>query len=387
MIALAASALCKTRAPDALFLMNSPYALDDKLADGATWSDARPSEAARVQTFRNIANRIKAERRLLDERLLVQQRVGRGRNGKRWRPFSEITPAVSERDNHGRIYVYFSPHDRVMGLTTLESIGWQGLPDDLLAELGDTVKQRMLARLTPCGDAPGIKRFGTLPDMKYGSHWDPNNTKPFWDGNRGPFFNAMKLWTVPHPDQMVTVNAEAVANPLTPEETAKFDKAVTDDDVRAMGEIDPDTGRYFKPEFPYFESIYEPSYQNRGQDIYSGDRPIRTLESAEEARDRFRRHKPEPPDHSTLPEHMEFMRRIVAYDLPIGFCEAFENREFWIGLMHDADWTHFTDNYFNSGVLLKPEMPAAIDRDTVKDATARAATENQTRQPRWDLGN
>ena len=79
-----------------------------------------------------------------------------------WRPDLKMHWGLPERDNHGRLYVYFSPHDRVMGATPLQSIGWQGLDDKLLDELGDTVKQRMLARGTPCGDEPGVQKFGDV---------------------------------------------------------------------------------------------------------------------------------------------------------------------------------------------------------------------------------
>jgi len=373
MIAMAATALCETRAPDALFVMNSPFALDDNvMSDYATSGDDRPTAEARVRTFRNIANRIKADKRELDERLKSMLQVGKDRDGKRWRPDTRINDDLTERDNHGRLYVYFSPHDRVMGLKTIQSIGWQGLPDALVAELEGTVYQRMLARLTPCGDEPCKARFGTLPDMKRGANSGPANPKEFWDGNRGPLFNIAKLWAVPPANQTVHINAERVPKPLTAEEMKSFDVSVTDPSVREMS-ADPD--------YRYFESIHEPKkYVDRGEDIYNGNRRIRTMETVEEAWDRLKDHRAEPTDHSTLPKHSEFMRRVVAYDLPIGFCESFDDREFWIGLRMDADWTQCTDAYFERGVLLRPEMPSSyIDKETVADAILRAMAEREKR--------
>lgn len=149
MIAMAATALCETRAPDALFIMNSPFALDDKITDSLTCGNERPTERARVNTFRNIANRIKQEKRALSPAQIKCLQVGATEDMNFWRPDLENHFGMPERDNHGRLYVYFSPHDRVMGCTALQSIGWQGLDANLLAELGDTVKQRMLARGTP----------------------------------------------------------------------------------------------------------------------------------------------------------------------------------------------------------------------------------------------
>ncbi|WER49312.1 DUF3274 domain-containing protein [Cupriavidus sp. WKF15] len=382
MIAMAATALCETRAPDALFVMNSPFALDDKPTDFAACGNNRPTAEARVRTFCNIANRIKGERRMLDDRLKGLLAVGKGPDGERWHPDIQITLEIKERDNHGRLYVYFSPHDRVMGLTSLQSIGWQGVNDTLIDLLGDTVKQRMLARLTPCGDVPGQKPYGTLPDMKGGRLYDPDHPKEFWDGNRGPFFNAVKLWAVPHANQKVTINAEQVPKPLTAEETRRFDVSVTDPLVNEMGATDPDTGQYLERDYPYFESIQEPEqYLDRGADIYNDGRRVRTKETVEEARNRLKHHKAEPTDHSTLPMNRKFMQRVAAYDLPIGFCESFDDRAFWRGLMMDADWTQCTDAYFENGVLLKPDMPTAyVDKEIVSDAIERAQAEREKRE-------
>lgn len=376
MIAMAATALCETRAPDALFVMNSPFTLDDKDTDAATSGDARPTEGARLRTFRNIANRIKADKRALDERLKSLLQVGKTPANEPWRPDITRDDGIPERDNHGRLYVYFSPHDRVMGMTALQSIGWQGLPDALLRELDGTVYQRMLARLTPCGDDPGSKPFGRLPDMKGGPLCNPDDPKEFWDGNRGPFFNAIKLWAVPRTGQSVHINAERVPEPLTGEEMYEFDENVNNPKLHEMGAKDED-GNFRDPTYPYFESIYEPEQYSDRRNIYTGQRE---METQQEARARLSRHKAEPTDHSTLPMNESFMSRVAAYDLPIGFCESFEDRDFWIGLRMEADWTQCTDAYFERDVLLKPAMPPLIDKETIEDAILNAVVEREKRR-------
>ena len=83
----------------------------------------------------------------------------------------------------------------------------------------------------------------------------------------------------------------------------------------------------------------------------------------------------EPPNHSTLPKHQPFMRRVVAYDLPIGFCDAYEKRDFWISLMKQADWTRGRDPYFETGVLETVVHPVAIDWTSIaseNDASIQA---------------
>ncbi|CAM3051897.1 T6SS effector phospholipase Tle3 domain-containing protein [Burkholderia ubonensis] len=54
----------------------------------------------------------------------------------KWSPSvstEQPVPGQEDHRNHGRLFVYCSPHDRVMGFTPLKSIGWKGvdywLPD------------------------------------------------------------------------------------------------------------------------------------------------------------------------------------------------------------------------------------------------------------------
>jgi hypothetical protein len=98
--------------------------------------------------------------------------------------------------------------------------------------------------------------------------------------------------------------------------------------------------------------------------MYARDGSIRSRR----ARDYINNYKPQPTNHSTLPSHVEFMKRVVAYDLPVGFCDAYDNLEFWTQLMHDADWISLNDPYFVSGTCSKPAMPSLIDSQKIDDA-------------------
>lgn len=79
-----------------------------------------------------------------------------------------------------------------------------------------------------------------------------------------------------------------------------------------------------------------------------------------------------PTNHSTLPQFEPFMTRVAAWDLPIGFCDSFENPDFWVRLMRDADWLNYTDPYFADGTLNVPPIPDGIDNETVEDAISEA---------------
>ncbi|WP_175967775.1 T6SS effector phospholipase Tle3 domain-containing protein [Burkholderia sp. BCC0322] len=387
MIALAATALCKTRAPDAVFVMNSPYALDDKITDALTCGVERPTPEARINTFRNIANRIKRDKHVFTETELNQLQCGASEDMDFWRPDNRRKSGVHERDNHGRLYVYFTPHDRVMGATPLQSIGWQGLDDKLLAELGGTVKQRMLARGTPVGDAPGVKKFGTLPPTPEDKLVSGAKSTDFWNGNRAIFTPLLTLWSVPHPDKTVTINAEEVPQPVTAEEMDVFEDSRAD--APPMGKWvpdpnDPNTGSYADSDYRFMRSIYRPERSVTTEDIYSSRRETRP-ETQDEMLERLDAYLAEPTNHSTLPKHQAFMRRVAAYDLPIGFCDAYERPAFWSRLIKFADWTLGYDAYFELGVPQSIVKPSYIDWGTVADEQSKAEAE-QLRQQQWKGG-
>jgi pimeloyl-ACP methyl ester carboxylesterase len=390
MVAMAATMLCKTRAPDALIVMNSPFALEDKITDALTCGNERPTEEARVKTFIAIARRIKDQKHIHTEAELQQLHVGATEDMQLWRPDVAVQNHVRERDNHGRLYVYFNPHDRVMGSAPLQSIGWKGLDDKLLTELEhsvkDTVKQRMLARGTPCGGAGGITAFGKLPRIP---NPEPGvSPDDFWNGNRRAL--GMLLWTVPSKSHTVTINAEEVPNPISAEEMSEtffmlartasgdkvrwayFDESRSDQNMLGAKWSD---GPYMDSDFTHLDSVSDRKWIER-EDVYSSSGKSRGLESEEERHKRIAEYQPMPTNHSTLPMHEAFISRVVAYDLPIGFCDAYEKPEnFWSSLIRDADWTQATDCYYSDGELLEIPKPSGIAFDTVAEAITKADQE------------
>jgi len=59
------------------------------------------------------------------------------------------------------------------------------------------------------------------------------------------------------------------------------------------------------------------------------------------------------------------MKKVVAFDLPVGFCDATWDKAFMAKLRDMADWTKGYDNYFNKGELTIPPIPAIICRETL----------------------
>ncbi|WP_125474103.1 effector protein Tle3 domain-containing protein, partial [Caballeronia humi] len=117
--------------------------------------------------------------------------------------------------------------------------------------------------------------------------------------------------------------------------------------------------------FRYMASIYQPEDFKDREDIYAPNGRSRTRETQDEMLERIFTYAPEPTDHSSVPGNAEFMKRVVAFDLPIGFCEAHDDRDFWIRLRKKADWTSGYDSYFNTGTLGDYAMPDLVDKQTV----------------------
>jgi hypothetical protein len=114
------------------------------------------------------------------------------------------------------------------------------------------------------------------------------------------------------------------------------------------------------------------------QDEYANTGKRRELETEEERRERIATYQPMPTNHSTLPKHHAFISRVAAYDLPIGFCDAYETtNDFWHSLMRDADWTRGTDEYYRMGALDVPPQPSQIDSETVAEVVTKTDQENQ----------
>ena len=127
------------RPADTLILTHPPYSLvpvpiSISLIDGTSGEDElmrgnyaqiKRSQTvnARLQTLVNIVrgtfSQKQSEPKLAD---LADPRKHYGAVGKNWR-------AEEDRDNRGRVYLYFCPEDMTVALSNVQGIGWQGVPD------------------------------------------------------------------------------------------------------------------------------------------------------------------------------------------------------------------------------------------------------------------
>jgi len=410
MIALGATALAK-KAPDALFILNSPYAMQTKTSDYLSLPDNEIiSDKAREQTLEAIINKVAEQAQALSPKKYSELFVGKSVDNKPWTPLikhkstqPQITtletgeynyvssgqdyPAakkqavtekvtsdrwISERDNHGRFYIYCNPHDRVMGSAPLLSLGWQGLPNTskqeppkLITDHKKTLFQRMMARATPCGTAPNPKTpFWPLPDGK-----------PFWDDG-----GDLLTYNTPDYRQTLDINAEEVPDPIAASDMADFDKTRPGNGKHwdehpksrtgfAWGQYDPETNLPNDDTFANYVLLYPKIQVQTGEFHYRGRtyEPVMREETDEERRTRVGSYISQPTDHSTLPNSQPFMEQVASFDLPVGFCDATWDKAFMAELRGRADWTKGYDNYFNRGELSIPPIPSIISTETKID--------------------
>lgn len=435
MIALAATALAQ-KAPDALFILNSPYAMQTKVGDYLSLPDTEIlSDDAREKTLEAIINKIAERATVLPPDKYRDLFVGKSEDNQNWTPLikhkstlpmttvtetseydyvissTEYPPAVkkprtitntserwlSERDNHGRFYIYCNPHDRVMGSSPLLSLGWQGLPNTkgkqnphpLIIKHQGHLFQRMMARATPCGGEPNPQTpFWPLPDGM-----------PFWDDDGD-------LLTYNTPDvQTIDINAEEIPKPIPASKMNDFDEKRPGDDGKhwdekpnsrtglGWGQLNPDTNAPNDDTFENYVLLY-PKIQVRsggyrqidyGSRIGAGVEPIMRLETDDERRVRVGAYISQPTDHSTLPSSAPFMEQVASFDLPVGFCDATWDRAFMAELRDKADWTRGYDAYFNKGELTVPPIPSIISTETQTDVE-KAELEKRIRTKASEYG-
>jgi hypothetical protein len=131
------------RPADTLILCNPPYSLVDELpmaaalANGCSGTDPQMTTPrdryryisggqtlhARLTTLANIVNGVHAKKYQTPAFAdLSDTKKHVGAVGPKWN-------AAADRDNRGKVYLYFSPEDMTVAFAGVEGIGWQGVPD------------------------------------------------------------------------------------------------------------------------------------------------------------------------------------------------------------------------------------------------------------------
>ncbi|WP_230961848.1 DUF3274 domain-containing protein [Burkholderia anthina] len=394
------------KVPDTLFLCNSPYRLSETALDDFQMGSQAPTTKARVNTFFNMLDRFKAAQADTPSKVSAKQLEGVGgcfdaavlaAHEKstapdvgdeqespadddilvlddpadaqvRWSPSIAMEDPVPGNEelshhNHGRVFVYFSPHDRVMGASPLQTIGWKGIDD----KLPDPTKPKSFAKVDPFEKYRGVlfqRQFmrshevGGAPNPKTprcpseGSPWNPPSPSIL-----GPVKEHASIAR----DATVNVNGPAVPRPVSAEELKKFDE----DTAKKNNEMLADDKDY-----QYYEELHmgKPKLVREDTRPYDGSNQVRyRRQIPEEIADEFKSTVATPTNHSTILRYGDGMlvERVLAYDLPIGRADSFSNREFWKKLLKMADWLEEDPEYEEGGdYQFAGDPPPGVDCET-----------------------
>jgi hypothetical protein len=128
------------RTADTLILTHPPYSLEEEMGlvmkgmsyfqgdkDAAMEPhydliDGRQSVHARLQTLVNIVAGVAKSKATEPAFTKINESDCGGMVEGRWKP-------DADRDNRGKVYLYFCPEDMTVALDNMRGIGWQGVPD------------------------------------------------------------------------------------------------------------------------------------------------------------------------------------------------------------------------------------------------------------------
>lgn len=164
LISLLANAFLKDsgdRPVDVLVMNHPPYSLEEKTVEGLERGRAQQTTMARLRTLQGIVGFMTAAPHVQPafDALNASATAGAISGGK-WHPqtgtktLDGVQYVSQERDNRGKVYLYFCPNDQTVSLLNMAGIGWQGVPD----HVHERVPAQVSVTYTVYDLAPGARR-------------------------------------------------------------------------------------------------------------------------------------------------------------------------------------------------------------------------------------
>lgn len=333
------------RYADCLIMCHPPYGLHEPLLDYLTQSGSeQQTTEARVETLVNLVSLITGSpHRLPPFETLAEPSSSLGRTGLAWSPTAgrrppadgdslDLSLTFAERDNRGKVYLYFCPHDLTVGLATIQGIGTLGVPAqvnagaeertecrpiDVLCRLGPGFRQRVWTWRERDG---GPVKVGTVP----GRYIPRLPGEKAYDGGFWETLGRVAL----RPNEAVEVSGEALNPPLRP--------SLHLNERRAPGEPSP-TGDDYVGELPLDPIDACNAVVKEGQLPWKWDE--QRYETPTEARGRLQRTELMPNSyHSSIVANLEHHRWVTAMDVAIGQAHCMDDPEWRNVLLAIADW-------------------------------------------------
>lgn len=394
------------RPADCLILNHPPYSLNEPFLERSQTSALQQSTHARLTTLQKIV-------RVVTDKPHTEPSLGAMENGQRWGvcgPFWKAGDAFryesdkptnarhvfAERDNRGKVYLYFCPEDLTVGFDNVIGIGSFGVPDTISdpATVIKKIEEKTgtVPRTAPRPEQLEVPALPTLGQRFFqrvftlrerGGERFPVGAAPtayclleHGEGYRDyvPSTNSTTLRAVPGVGETRRVTGEPLAPPCVPDLTYgeiapgtiavdPIDAAVsiTNRGIRFLVEtIDDPTGKYAdRPAYSQWSSdelslgelrrVEESLNANKavedrcrvemGCRLGPGKLRITRTETPNEARLRWQSTGTmENSYHSAIVANPEHSRHVHAFDVAIGQGESVSNPIFRDLLARLADW-------------------------------------------------
>ncbi|MET3135492.1 pimeloyl-ACP methyl ester carboxylesterase [Oxalobacteraceae bacterium GrIS 1.11] len=268
---------------DTIILNNTPYSLEEPGIEGFMLGGAQQTKSARINTLQKIIVDYITKSPATEPKF-AELKTQSDVIGPTWEPAANM-----ERDNRGKVYLYFSPDDITVGLPNIQGMGCWGIDDEHLPNLGKRFFQRMFA--SPLGLNKDSSMVGNaLKKVKV----------------------EFKTDVTPTSDRKLTINGEPLAATFTPELGPK---------ALQNGPIDA--------------SIAEANPYNK-----KGLEGIRPDETPEDAQARWLNMMDANSYHSSIVSNSMHSQKATAYDLCIGASAILKDGDLkWIQFLRAAaDW-------------------------------------------------
>lgn len=410
LVSLLAQAWVK-RPADCLILAHPPYGLHEPWMDYISQSGSKQQTThARVETLVRLVNKVCGSPHTSPPLESLNNDIcSTGRAGWEWSPEQGQRPHPSapddhvvfaERDNRGKVYLYFCPHDLTVGLFNVQGIGTFGVPDTLNYRNADGIE----------ADHPVLERLGSGFRQRVWT-WRHRDDTPPQVGLASPYRHTLRLKGEPAYDMegfslgrtgacdgdTRAITGEALTPLCTPDLHHGELGASSPDDPRYRGKIGFDpidasvavsnsrlrrkTDR--RPDLPSRGPLpttkeVESAYNNGRPEhdrtkVYSvtrdeyGDVTVERSETNLEARQRYQDDSGGIPNsyHSSIVGNPEHHRLVTAMDVALGQGKSVDDDNWRALLLAMADWrTPFrvddkeTYPYLK---LLPPQTQALID--------------------------
>jgi hypothetical protein len=132
---------------DTVIFQHTPYGFQESNIEWVDKNvrDNQQTTQARVKTLKNIVTYVQSKKAATPplSELKSNYALAEGVVGTNWKPGGGAQKFVhgqtdnpysfTERDNRGKVYLYFCPNDHTVSYRTVQGIGWQGVPDTIKA--------------------------------------------------------------------------------------------------------------------------------------------------------------------------------------------------------------------------------------------------------------